>query len=115
MPDPSSFQHAQDCVLGARGSAYLPSACLASHGLQGMAGPALSLPRLLQPPPASEGSSQPLTPFSTFLKGGCSFPAATWRFGKQLSPPQAVLSCAGCSEMPEERLCKVHAVFIRPV
>lgn len=61
MPAPSSFQHAWDCVLGARGSAYLPSACLASHGLQGMAGPAHSLPRSPQPPLALEGGAGQLT------------------------------------------------------
>lgn len=52
----SSCEHARDCVLGVWGSAYLPSACLASCGLQGMVGPVHGLCCLLQPPPpALEG------------------------------------------------------------
>lgn len=85
---PSSCKHAQDCVLGAQGSAYLPSACLASHGLQSMARSCTQPASLLA---ASRsfggelGSSQPATHFLAFPKGCCSFPsAAAWSFGKQL-------------------------------
>lgn len=112
---PSSCEHARDCVLGARGSAYLPSACLASHGLQGMAGSCTQPASLSSASPSfggELGSSQPAIPFLAFLKGCCSFPAAAWSFGKQLWVRVRIR--AGC-EMPEERLCKVHAAFIRPV
>lgn len=114
----SSCEHARDCVLGARGSAYLPLACLASHGLQGMARFCTQPAWLAAASPGfggELGGSQSATHFSAFLKGCCSFPAAAWSLGKQLSAPRAVLSCAGCSEMQEERLCKVHTAFIRPV
>lgn len=81
----------------------LPSACLASHGLRGMAGPAHSLPGSLQPPPASEGGSRPPTHCLAFPKGCCSFPAARWSFGEQLSCAQAVLAARRCQRRGSAR------------
>lgn len=107
---PSSCEHARDCVLGARGSAYLPSACLASHGLHGIAKSCTQPARLAAASPGfggELGGSQPATHFLAFLKGCYSFPAPVWSFGKQLSSPQVVLAARRCQRRGSAR-CTQH-------
>lgn len=89
--------------------AWQATACKAGPG------PVHSLPRSLQPPAALEGSwaahSQPPTSWP-FRRGAALSPLLL--HGVLGSSFGLGLGLAG-SEMPEGRLCKVHAAFIRPV
>lgn len=107
-----SFQLRVCLGLCARGSAYLPSACLASHGLQGMAGPAHRLPRLLQPPLALEGScvahSQSPTSWH-FLRGAALSPVlhGVWEAAFLSRSIGAVLAAQRCQGRGSAR-CTRH-------
>lgn len=113
----SSCEHTRGCRLGARGSAYLPSVCLASCGLQGMAGPALRL-RCSACFGGELDGSWPAAHLCAVLKGLLLFLLCCTELWKGVFPScdqRAMGALLSCSELPEQRLCKACTVFMRPV